>query len=96
MERKETTVMKIISVFVFAILLIVGFVSTASASKDFLKDAKQFGGKNCQFCHNGSGIPKDSKNLNDRGKWLVEQKKKHKAEKVEVSWLKDYKEADKK
>jgi hypothetical protein len=87
--------MKIISLLVFAILFIVGFASTAPASKDFLKDAKQFGGKNCKFCHN-EAVPKDAKNLNDRGQWLVEQKKKHKAEKVDVSWLKEYKEADKK
>ena len=95
MERTETRIMKIVSLFVFAILLIVGFASNTPASKEFLKEAKQYGAKNCQFCHT-EAVPKDAKNLNERGKWLVEQKKKHKAEKVNVAWLADYKEAIKK
>jgi mono/diheme cytochrome c family protein len=64
----------------------------ASATVEMQKAAKAAGleVKNCQYCH-GEALPKKgASTLNDRGKWLQSEKEKRKAEKIDVSWLKDY------
>jgi len=43
---------------------------------------------NCLLCH-GNEIPAT---LNDRGQWLVEEKARRGAEKMDMAWLDDYKE----
>lgn len=44
----------------------------------------------CRACH-GTRLPKTGQALfNDRGKWLVSEKDKRKAEAVNPRWLKDY------
>jgi hypothetical protein len=43
---------------------------------------------NCLQCH-GAEVPTT---LNDRGRWLVAEKKRRKAEEYDMAWLKDYKE----
>lgn len=59
----------------------------------YLKDAQAEGypARNCSYCHisvaGGTG-------WNERGQWLIEQKKKHGTEEVSVAWLKDYKPAE--
>jgi hypothetical protein len=60
----------------------------------WVKKAKELGypARNCQYCHTVM-LPKKDKakeELNERGKWLVEQKDKHKAKEVDLAWLKDY------
>jgi mono/diheme cytochrome c family protein len=65
---------------------------TASAMIDTQKQAKAAGvaAANCMHCH-GEKLPKKgASTLNERGKWLVEQKTAKKAEKVDGAWLKDY------
>ena len=64
----------------------------ASATVEMQKAAKTAGfeAKNCQYCH-GEALPKKgASTLNDRGKWLQSEKEKRKADKIDVSWLKDY------
>jgi len=43
---------------------------------------------NCLQCH-GADIPTT---LNDRGRWLVAEKTRRKADEFDMAWLKDYKE----
>jgi mono/diheme cytochrome c family protein len=43
---------------------------------------------NCLLCH-GREIPAT---LNDRGQWLVEERDRRDVEKMDMAWLKDYKE----
>jgi len=71
----------------------IAFSGTSSASMDIQKQAKAAGvdGKNCQTCHVEKLPKKDAHELNDAGKWLVAEKEKRKADKVDGAWLKDKK-----
>jgi hypothetical protein len=67
------------------------------AEPKFVAAAKKAGlpAQNCQFCHTTALPKKDTfkpEELNDRGKFLLEEKKKASAKEVDVSWLKNYKE----
>ena len=67
---------------------------SAWATLDMQKQAKAAGVTvaNCMACH--TKMPKKgAAELNDKGKWLVDQKTAKKAEKVDGAWLKDYKPA---
>ena len=74
----------------------------ATATLPIQKKAKELGYTavtNCQSCHVDKLPKKDAAKLNDRGKWLVDEKAKRKATKeVDAAWLKDYveKKADEK
>ncbi len=77
------------------LLAILGIVAPLSATMPLVKKAQAAGFtdvKNCQSCHMDK-MPKKGEKLefNDMGKFLVEQKAKHKATEVDVAWLKDYK-----
>ncbi len=63
-----------------------------SAKMPWVKDAQKLGFKNvenCKSCH--AGAKPDAKNFTDMGQFLMDQKAKHKADKVDLNWLKDYK-----
>jgi hypothetical protein len=63
-----------------------------SATLDMQKEAKAkgFPAANCQYCH-VEKLPKaGAVTNNERGKWLVDEKTKRNADKVDVAWLKDY------
>ena len=66
----------------------------ASATMDMQKKAKAagFDAANCQYCHVDKLPKKDQgqHELNDAGKWLVAEKEKKGAKKVDGAWLKDY------
>jgi hypothetical protein len=64
----------------------------ATATLPMQKKAKELGfpAANCQYCHADKLPKKDAAALNERGKWLAEQKEKKKAKDVDVAWLKDY------
>ena len=66
--------------------------SVSSADMEIQKQAKAAGVdvKNCQACHTASLPKKESHELNDAGKWLVAEKEKRGAAKVDGAWLKDY------
>lgn len=75
----------------FALLYLPLTVLDVQSYPPFLNKAKQLGlpAKDCSYCHvnTSGGDP-----LGDRGKWLVEEKKKRAASAVDVAWLKEYKE----
>jgi len=64
----------------------------ATATLPLQKKAKELGypATNCLYCHADKLPKKDAATLNDRGKWLREEKEKNKAKEVDVSCLKDY------
>jgi len=70
----------------------------ATATLPLQKKAKELGyaATSCQYCHVDKLPKKDAAKFNDRGHWLHEEKEKRKAKEVDVSWLKDYVEREKK
>ena len=80
--------------------LAVGFVlglasGSAIATPDMVAKVKQAGypAQNCQYCHVSAVPKKDTykpEDLNERGKWLVEEKTKQNATAVNLDWLKNY------
>jgi len=54
---------------------------------------KGYPASNCQYCH-VSKVPTNETfkpdDLNERGKWLIAEKDKQKAETVDADWLKGY------
>lgn len=71
------------------------FVVLAAAQKSYtypqyLSKAKVLGyqAENCSYCHRS---PQGGAGWNERGQWLIEEKRQRKAEQVDVKWLKDYK-----
>ena len=82
---------------VAALLVACGWVvssGTSTADMEIQKQAKAAGvdAKNCQYCHTVS-LPKKEAGqheLNDLGKWLVAEKDKKGAKKVDGAWAKDY------
>jgi len=70
----------------------IAFTGVSSADMEIQKQAKAAGVdvKNCQSCHTAALPKKDSHDLNDAGKWLVAEKDKRGASKVDGAWLKDY------
>jgi len=78
--------------------MVLSGAATASASMAMQKKAKDagFAATNCQYCHEDKLPKKEAHASNDRGKFLVAEKDKRKASEIDVNWLKDYKEPDKK
>ena len=80
-----------------ALLVACGWVAssgTSTADMEIQKQAKAAGvdAKNCQYCHTVA-LPKKGEGqneLNDLGKWLVAEKDKKAAKKVDGAWAKDY------
>src|SRR5215469_553281 len=76
----------------FAVIFVAGAIELISSESvaypPFLFKAKKFGAKDCTFCHlNAEGGPP----WNDRGKWLIQEKEKRKADQIDVEWLAEYK-----
>ncbi len=81
--------------FIAAVLFWAGWIAFSGTSRgdmEIQKQAKAAGAdvKNCQTCHTATLPKKDSHDLNDAGKWLVAEKDKRGASKVDGAWLKDY------
>lgn len=83
--------MKSIKVLV-AVIFIASMIAALSTQTfgypPFLIKAKKFGAKDCTFCHID---PEGGPPWNDRGKWLIGEKERRRAETVDVEWLADYK-----
>ena len=82
--------------FITALLVSAGWIVFSPASRgdmDIQKEAKAAGVADvkCQSCHTAAMPKKDSHDLNDTGKWLVAEKEKRGAKKVDGAWLKDKK-----
>ncbi len=72
-----------------AVPVLVLLSTTASlAYPPFLAKAEKYGAKDCTFCHEK---PSGGKGWNERGKWLIAEKDRRHAERVDVDWLADYK-----
>jgi hypothetical protein len=80
-----------IAIVLFAALL--GSSLRTRAYPAYLRQAAKFGAKNCTFCHTqaigGEG-------WNDRGNWLIKEKERRTADAIDVAWLAEYKEGEKK
>jgi hypothetical protein len=70
----------------------------AHATMEIQKGAKAAGvqAANCTHCHVDKLPKKGAATMNDVGSWLVAEKDKRKAEKIDGAWLKDYKAPEKK
>ena len=74
-----------------AVVCVAGMASVAAgaamASPPLLAKAQEKGypAQGCQYCH-GSALPA----LNERGKWLQEEKKRQNAQAIDLDWLKNY------
>lgn len=66
---------------------------TTNAYPQFVRKAQKFGAKDCLFCHKEA---EGGEGWNDRGNWLIAEKEKRKADAIDVEWLADYKEPEKK
>jgi hypothetical protein len=64
----------------------------SSATLDMQKEAKAkgFPATNCMYCHNEKLPKAGAVTHNERGAWLVAEKAKRNADKIDVAWLKDY------
>lgn len=82
-----------ISIAIIITAGVLGSALTTKAYPPFLKKAAKFGAKDCLFCHKQ---PEGGEGWNDRGNWLIAEKDKRKADAIDVEWLADYKETEKK
>jgi mono/diheme cytochrome c family protein len=67
---------------------------SAAADMPMQKKAKELkieSVQNCQSCHTDKMPKKGAADVNEMGKWLVDQKAARKAKEIDVAWLKDYK-----
>ncbi|HEU5192021.1 MAG TPA: hypothetical protein VFX14_20205 [Methylomirabilota bacterium] len=67
----------------------------ALATPQLLTEAKKAGmpAKNCQYCHTIAMPKKESfktDQLNDRGKWMMDEKGKKNSKDIKAEWLMDY------
>lgn len=93
MERKEEFVSKTVKVIAaLSACAWLGGAGVASATLEIQKKAKEAGfpATACTYCHVEKLPKKGAATHNDRGKFLVAEKEKHKAAAVDVSWLKDF------
>ena len=82
-----------LSIAIIITAVILGGSFRTTAYPPYLRAAQKFGAKNCMFCHEKA---EGGEGWNARGNWLIAEKEKRKADAVDVEWLADYKEADKK
>ena len=84
---------RLIPVALLALAAWLGTMGRASATLPIQKQAKSAGAEvaNCMACHNEKLPKKGASTLNDKGKWLVEEKDTRKAKDVDGAWLKEYK-----
>ena len=78
-------------VLLIAVLGMSGAFYATQAYPPFLGKAQELGydAKDCTFCHTK---PSGGEGWNARGTWLKAEKKRRHADRVDVEWLKDYKE----
>jgi hypothetical protein len=72
---------------IFSALGVVLSAGSLMAYQAYMAKAKKFGAEDCLFCHvqENGGV-----GWNERGDWLIDEKAKRKAEKIDVDWLVDY------
>ena len=80
--------MKISFALVFAAGLVFSLAGQSYGYPPFLAKSRKFGAKDCTFCHVD---PLGGPPWNERGKWLIAEKDRRKADIVDVEWLAVYK-----
>lgn len=80
--------LKVLVALVFVAGTIAALAGQSFGYPPLLAKAKKFGAKDCTFCHVD---PEGGPPWNDRGKWLIAEKERRKAETTDVDWLVDYK-----
>ena len=88
-----TTKLIKLTLAVAAAAIVLGSALTTNAYPPFLKKAAKFGAKDCLYCHKQA---EGGEGWNERGNWLIAEKDKRKADAIDVEWLAEYKEAEKK
>lgn len=83
---------RVIIALVFAVSIISALTSQSFAFPPFVGKAAKFGAKDCKFCH---ATAEGGEPFNARGKWLIKEKNRRKADAVDTEWLVDYKPAKK-
>jgi hypothetical protein len=61
--------------------------NVTQAYPPFQKQAAKFGAKDCTFCHTKA---EGGEGWNKRGNWLLAEKDKRKADKIDVEWLSEF------
>jgi hypothetical protein len=61
--------------------------SLSFAYGEFVEKARPFGARDCLFCHS---MPRGMTGWNKRGQWLISEKTRRGAERVDVAWLSAY------
>ncbi|MCI0490015.1 MAG: nuclear transport factor 2 family protein [Blastocatellia bacterium] len=79
---------KAVIALIFLATVTVVLAGEALAYPPFMIKAQKYGAKDCTFCHVD---PLGGPPWTDRGKWLIEEKERRKADVVDVDWLADYK-----
>jgi hypothetical protein len=78
-----------------AALIVAGlFLTTAfrtEAYPPYVRKAEKFGAKDCLFCHTE---PQGGEGWNERGKWLMAERDKRKADSIDLEWLAEFKPAE--
>jgi hypothetical protein len=74
---------------------LLGVPGLVSADPKLMAAAKAAGlpAQNCQYCHTVALPKKETfkpEDLNERGKYLVDEQKKQNAKDIDISWLKNY------
>jgi hypothetical protein len=64
-----------------------GALVRTKAYPPYVRQAAKFGAKDCTFCHTN---PAGGEGWNERGKWLMAEKDRRKADSLEVEWLAEY------
>jgi ketosteroid isomerase-like protein len=80
--------MKVSIALIFVAGLVVSLAGQSFGYPPFLAKSRKFGAKDCTFCHVD---PLGGPPWNERGKWLIAEKDRRKADVVDVEWLADYK-----
>ena len=75
----KTTVKIIAAMAVLGLFLTTAF--RTEAYPPFVRKADKFGAKDCLFCHTEAN---GGEGWNDRGKWLIAEKDKRKADSIDV------------
>lgn len=80
--------------FMAAAVVVGLFLATAfrtEAYPPFVRKSEKFGAKDCLFCHTEA---QGGEGWNERGKWLIAEKDKRKADSIDVEWLAEFKPVD--
>lgn len=75
-------------VVVCGLALMFASAMPASSYPGWVREAAKYGAKDCLFCHLKSD---GGEGWNERGKWLMEERDRRKADSIETRWLAEYK-----